>query len=252
MSNKPAANESADYAAYVQDEWQAFHRDGTRRAAATSDAVRRALGEGAFDGKRLRRVLDIGCGAGQEMLPLISDGRVFGVGIDVACDAGAAGSELFARQYPKAQIAFMRATAEALPFADASFEAVICRLALPYMDNRLALSEMSRVLAPGGVLLLKIHHARYYWGKWRAAVRQANWLSAIHAVRVLIAGTIYGVRGRQVKTKLISRETFQTRRMLERELSNLKLEIVGELRDTNPATPSFCISKQCENRQRDV
>lgn len=89
-------SQSDDYTVYVEDEWQAFHRDAQRRRGqAIQDAVRitsnnarnyharndvRGKESLERESESLRcRVLDIGCGAGQEMLPLIADGQAFGV-----------------------------------------------------------------------------------------------------------------------------------------------------------------------------
>jgi ubiquinone/menaquinone biosynthesis C-methylase UbiE len=48
--------------------------------------------------------------------------------------------------------------AQTLPFDDASFDTVVCTLALCGMpDNRAAIAEMFRVLRPGGKLLLIDH-----------------------------------------------------------------------------------------------
>jgi hypothetical protein len=99
------------------------------------------------------------------------------------------------------------------------------------------------VLRPGGALLLKIHHARYYTRKLREALRAGDALSAAHAARVLAAGLIYRLTGRQPRTRVPSRETFQTAHMLRRELSRCGLEIRRELRGTNRLTPSFLIIK---------
>lgn len=50
------------------------------------------------------------------------------------------------------------ADAEALPFADGTFDTVVCALALCSIPNpEQAIAEMYRVLAPGGVLLLLDH-----------------------------------------------------------------------------------------------
>lgn len=54
-----------------------------------------------------------------------------------------------------AQVAFCRAGAEALPFADASFQCVAIGFGLRnFTDKESALREILRVLAPGGVLLV--------------------------------------------------------------------------------------------------
>jgi ubiquinone/menaquinone biosynthesis C-methylase UbiE len=53
-----------------------------------------------------------------------------------------------------------QADALALPFPDASFDTVVCTFSLCAIpDDRLAVAEMSRVLRPGGLLLLADHIA---------------------------------------------------------------------------------------------
>jgi|CXWL01.1.fsa_nt_gi ubiquinone/menaquinone biosynthesis C-methylase UbiE len=48
--------------------------------------------------------------------------------------------------------------AEALPFADTSFELVISQYGLEYTDLDGSLAEIRRVLAPGGAIALVLHH----------------------------------------------------------------------------------------------
>jgi len=221
------------YDSYVRAEWALFVGD----AARARDSLE------AVAGLDVRRVLDVGCGAGQELLPFARELGARCVGADVTPEAGRAGRELFGAHAPAARVAFVRAAAESLPFADATFDVAVCRLALPYTDNARCLAELARVLRPGGALLLKIHHARYYARKLREGLGAGQPLSAVHAARVLLAGLVYRLTGRQPRTRVPSRETFQTAGMLRRELARCGLELRRELRDSNPLTPSFLIFK---------
>ena len=56
------------------------------------------------------------------------------------------------------------ADAQALPFPDASFDTVVCTFSLCAIpDERRAVSEMTQVLRPGGLLLLADHIAGATW-----------------------------------------------------------------------------------------
>lgn len=217
-----------EYEEYLLCEWKLFKADPSR-AKATLDAA---------SGLDVRRVLDIGCGAGQEMRPLVERGA-FGVGLDFEAGSGPVGKRMFAAGAAE----FVRGSGECLPFRDASFDVLICRLAIPYMDNARALAEMSRVLRPAGRLLLKIHAAPFYAAKFWTGVRNADPLFSIHALRVLTAGTIYHLTGKQARAGLWTKEVFQSERLLGRELSKAGMQIRGTLPDTNAQTPSYVIAK---------
>src|SRR5437016_3099874 len=109
---------------------------------------------------KIDRVLDIGCGIGQMLYPFVAFKGALGVGLDEADQACLMGHDFYATHVPSARIRFVYGKAEKLPFSNASFDAVNYRLALPYMNNARAFDEIARVLRPGGVLRLKIHHAR--------------------------------------------------------------------------------------------
>lgn len=226
--------DDTDYENYLTHEWEMFARDKAR-SQASLEAVR---------DRPVSRVLDVGCGAGQELRPFAP--ATFCVGADLAPEVGLLGRKLFSRENLAQRVVFLRSAAERLPFRPGTFDVVICRLALPYTDNRMAIAEMARVLRPSGILLLKIHHARYYLNKFWRGLREGNLLHAVHATRVLASGTLYHLMGRQVRNRLVTDETFQSRYMLTREAARCGLTIIREMPDSTPGTPSFVIEKARE------
>jgi len=101
------------------------------------------VGEGRFD-----RMLDVGCGEGRfcrMTAPRVRER----VGIDPT------GALLDAARARDPEGRYIEARAEALPFADASFDLVVSYLSLiDIPDIDAAIPEMARVLAPGGTLLV--------------------------------------------------------------------------------------------------
>ena len=236
--NQEAAIKSApacEYEEYLRTEWRLF----------VDDPARAQISLAALAGRTPSRVLDVGCGAGQELLPFARASRCFGV--DLSPEVGRVGRELFHKSIPEARVSFAQATAEALPFSNASFDAIICRLALPYTHNAQALAEFARVLKTDGALLLKIHHARYYLRKFWSGLLGRDFLSMAHAGRVFLAGLVYHIVGRQVRIHLLSPETFQTEWLLRRELARCGLVITTQLAGSNPLTPFFLIETEQRN-----
>lgn len=94
------------------------------------------------------RALDVGCGEGR-FCRMLRDEGVAAVGIDptVALLAAARAAD------PAGD--YREGRAEALPFAEASFDLVVSYLTLiDIPDAAAAIAEMARVLAPGGTLLI--------------------------------------------------------------------------------------------------
>ena len=101
-------------------------------------------------GRKARKVLDIGCGHGALSRSLAAKGfAMTGIDPDGAAVAAARKAVRHAR--------FERATAEALPFADGSFDAAIFLNALHHVPEavmRQALAEARRVIGPAGTLIV--------------------------------------------------------------------------------------------------
>jgi 2-polyprenyl-6-hydroxyphenyl methylase / 3-demethylubiquinone-9 3-methyltransferase len=98
------------------------------------------------------RVLDVGCGGGLAAACLVQRGaRVVGL------DLSQASLHVAARQTRRPgcpAAVFTCGRAEALPFADASFEIVWCTDVLEHLaDLPAAIAQMARVLKPGGLFL---------------------------------------------------------------------------------------------------
>jgi len=105
------------------------------------------------------RVLDVGCGTGalaRTAADHVSPGQIVGLDRNP-------GMLAVARRI-KPEIDWREGDAKQLPFEDASFDAVVSQFALMYfVERRAALSEMMRVLKPGGRLAVAV------WGPYEHA-----------------------------------------------------------------------------------
>ncbi len=102
-------------------------------------------------------VLDVGCGTGS--LALAIKRRMGSACEVIGIDASAEMIERARRKAGKARlnVAFQESIAEALPFADASFDVVFSTLMLHHMPSKArarCLDEIARVLKPGGSVLI--------------------------------------------------------------------------------------------------
>jgi SAM-dependent methyltransferase len=123
------------------------------RAAAESEVATREEYVGLLGITPGERVLDIGCGSGAVTRTLAR--RVAPGGRAVGMDASAAllevARELANKAGLGATIEFKEGDCRALPFPDASFDAVVAATTLSHVpDPARALAEMVRVTRPGG------------------------------------------------------------------------------------------------------
>ena len=104
-------------------------------------------------------VLDVACGPGN-FTRAFADAVGAG-GVVVGLDASRTMLAQAVRERPQDGVAYVRASATDLPFRDGSFDAVCCFAALYLIeDPLLAVTEIVRVLAPGGRVALLSSVAR--------------------------------------------------------------------------------------------
>ena len=124
-----------------------------------------------------QRVLDVACGTGivaRLAAPLVGQtGRVAGLDLSEAMLAVARVRDAEARL----RIEWHQGDATALPFANATFHAILCQQGLQFFGDRLgALREMRRVLMPRGTVALNVFGApsRYHLALAQALTTRAG------------------------------------------------------------------------------
>lgn len=162
-----------------------------------------------------RRILDLGCGAGRTLSKFgwILDADEDVVGVDIQTEP----LRVAHQDYP--QRCFLSARGECLPFPDASFETVLCHIALPYMDIPKALSEIERVLVPGGTLRLALHDWHFAMSELRRAWPHPN--RTLFRIYVLANGVLFHFTGKSPLLYFNHRvESFQTERGMRSALEH--------------------------------
>jgi SAM-dependent methyltransferase len=129
------------------------------------------------------RVLDVGCGQGEHLRQFVAQGYD---AIGVESDPQAV-AMLRDKGLP-----VVAGQAESLPFDDASFDAVVCSVVVPYTDERQTVREWSRVLAPGGQVRASYHGAAYYLN---FVFRGPGWRTRLYGGRSLVNGIYYRLTG---------------------------------------------------------
>ncbi len=161
----PDATKIQKFRDHLHQEWTGDRTVAAwRRWHAQIAAFTRGATEAILEAAHLRpgmRVLDLACGVGDPALSIATEvapsGRV------TATDLGPGMMSLaeeLARKKGLTNIEFHEANAEALPFADESYDVLTCRFGIMFFpDLPKALRECFRVLKPGG------RAAFIAWGK---------------------------------------------------------------------------------------
>ena len=105
-----------------------------------------------------RRVLDLGCGAGQLAHHLATTGAADVVGVDVSERMLALAQE----RWSHPRVTYQRAAMEDLAFAPGRFDLIVSSLALHYVEDYAGLvRRLGQWLTPGGVLVYSTEHPIY-------------------------------------------------------------------------------------------
>jgi SAM-dependent methyltransferase len=113
-----------------------------------------------FDGYRGRQVLDVGCGAGTDLVRFAKGGAIV-TGVDIAPSAIELARANFEQQGLPADLRV--ADGERLPFAADAFDLVFAHGVVQYTTNPAALvAECHRVLRPGGEAVFQAYN-RISW-----------------------------------------------------------------------------------------
>ena len=120
-----------------------------------------------FDGYHGRDVLDVGCGAGTDLIRF-ARGGARATGVDLSSSAIALARQNFAQQGLQADL--READGEALPFAGGAFDLVFAHGVVQYTtDDRALVEECRRVLKPGGMAVFQVYN-------------RVSWLNALSKV----------------------------------------------------------------------
>jgi SAM-dependent methyltransferase len=120
-----------------------------------------------FERSKGLRVLDVGCGAGTDLVRFARAGAV-PTGVDLAASSIALAKRNFALEGLRANLAV--ADGERLPFAERSFDLVYAHGVMQYTTDAAALvRECRRVLRPGGQAIFQVYN-------------RVSWLNALSRV----------------------------------------------------------------------
>ena len=124
-------------------------------------------------------VLDLGCGSGRQLSRMRAAG-LYAFGVELSPQA--------ARECRRAGHHVMIARAEQLPIRSQACGGVLCKVVLPYTEERRGVGEIGRVLRPGGTAILVMHGLGY---SLLYLFRPIGWRHAIYALRTILNTLVY-------------------------------------------------------------
>lgn len=118
------------------------------------------------------KVLDLGCGEGRHSISIWIQSRAQVIGMDLSRDdmltARSRKSDFEVSERDSHSLNFVEASGLNLPFADATFDVVICSEVLEHIpDYAGMLDEIRRVLITGGVFAMSVPRFGPEWVCWK-------------------------------------------------------------------------------------
>ena len=106
--------------------------------------------------------IDIGCGPGYTLIPLLQKGWTDVQGLDISDEMLKRAKENITEAgFDSDNMPFQIGNIEKLPFEDNTFDTVACVAVVEYLqEDEKALSELSRILKPGGTLVIVVRNKR--------------------------------------------------------------------------------------------
>lgn len=211
-SKQPQRRPLADYKRFIQNHYDGLPGALTRFTGLVTGheaLAGRLIRTEAFDVRGCKSILDAGCGNGRYSCFLLRTADA-----DAKITAFDLSQQMLKRardRLQSARVSHAAADLTRLPYADASFDALVCGWVLEHLpDPRPGLTELARVLRPGGKLLLlctedtltgamcsRMWHCRTYnreelkkvCGACGLAFVRDLWFSPLHA-RLRLGGII--------------------------------------------------------------
>lgn len=113
--------------------------------------------------KRDDKLLDVGCGEGRHVIHACLEYNILGVGVDLSLRDLTTARERFApfaTYNAHSYFNLQQTDATQLPFANNSFDKIICSEVLEHIENYSGvLQEIQRVLKPNGILAISVPRA---------------------------------------------------------------------------------------------
>lgn len=149
-------------------------------------------------------VLEVGSGNGQWLIALNSLGARSVSAVEPNDKVREYCSERLREHELQNRVLIKNASAELLPFPDASFDLLLCMSVYMFTEQSAALEEFNRVLRPGGLLLLTVNGLGYFLMKTKDGILFSQHSEIQHGVTGIFSTVIKWVTGVQIGTSAIN------------------------------------------------